>query len=171
VPFAPPLIARWDKWVTELEGQALDLSEYRGLLECRSDLNLALEIEGSESLWAEVDAIDARFRAMTIEVDPSPFGDDWWEQQLPANQDHRMYMAQDAAAIELASGVELADVAVYLHGAFVLPPIATAKALRNANVPLGEVKAAVDAALSDRERVATEQLRDSMEQAVRNEPR
>jgi hypothetical protein len=171
VSFAPPLIARWEKWVTELEDHALDLSEYRGLLECRSDLNLALELEGSEPLWAEVDAIDARFRAMTIKVDPSPFGEDWWEQQLPANQAHRVYMAQVAAAIELARGVSLTDVAVYLRGAFALSPIATAKALRNANVPLGKVKAAVDASLSDPERAASEQLRDSAEQAVSNEPR
>lgn len=96
---AEDALARWDRWVAEIEDRALDGFEYGALLDARSDLAELLPIAGRESLWDETDAIDVRFRDVTIEVVANPYSrpdrSGWWWTRLPASEESRRYLAGD----------------------------------------------------------------------------
>jgi len=90
-------IEAWERWVSEMEHHPLDGFEYEEALASRDRASVALEIRGPGADWAELDAIDARFQAITAEDERSPFTSDrptntWWRWRLPTSPEHLSYL-------------------------------------------------------------------------------
>ncbi len=107
-------VLRWAEWIDSLENGPLDPFEFEALLLHRMCLTEDIEIAGVQELFAEVDAIDARFDALTFAVDHSPFAADgpggtiphrnrvgrWWR-HLPRDPNSRSYaLGRFAVAID-----------------------------------------------------------------------
>ena len=107
-------VLRWAEWIDSLEDGPLDPFEYEALLLHRMCLTEDIEIAGVQDLFAVVDAIDARFDALTVAVDHSPFAADgpggtiphrnrvgrWWR-HVPRDPISRSYaLGRYAGAID-----------------------------------------------------------------------
>lgn len=93
-------VALWDRWVSELEDHPLDMFEYEAMLGCRDEVAECIEIAGPSRLWDLCDAIDVRFREVTVESDASPVraqatSTGWWWLRLPASDDALRYLLSD----------------------------------------------------------------------------
>jgi len=86
----------WARWVTELEDHPLDVFEFEEALASRDRAVVALEILGPDADWAALDAIDARFQAVTVVDERTPFakvaGSGWWRSRLPTAANHLAYL-------------------------------------------------------------------------------
>lgn len=92
---ARALLDSWARWVEELADHPLDFNEYEELLSTRTQLSIALEVDGSSSLWAEADEVDSLFESITTESPQlEPGTAEWWTSRLPTSQDHRVYLAR-----------------------------------------------------------------------------
>ena len=95
---ADAALASWDRWVTEIEDHPLDEFEYEALLTARDRADEELEIAGDQRLWTRGDAIDARFREVTVEQNGADFNETtvgWWWRRLPATAEAQRYLRAD----------------------------------------------------------------------------
>lgn len=90
-------LERWEWWLDLLEGGVLDFYEYESMLHCRSGLEEALVLAGDESLFDELDALDARFDDLTIAVSDSPVRARLWSGPYPGPAPHRSVVGASAA--------------------------------------------------------------------------
>lgn len=88
---------RWEAWIEEMEDHPLDLFEYESMLMCRDGVEEEAEVAGDQALFECIDALDARFEAITVETTTSPVtrrGAGWWWSRVPAGDDAQGYLAQ-----------------------------------------------------------------------------
>lgn len=68
------------------------------MLMCRDEVEEEAEVAGEQALFERIDALDARFEAITVEViTTSPVtqrGEGWWWSRVPASDSAQRYLTR-----------------------------------------------------------------------------